>query len=104
LDDATEHLRVMRSHLERHDLPDATIADAATMRLSAALEALSHLPAAWRTEVFGETWKQMWATRNVIAHGYVDVDHEVIAETVRRDLPATEAAIRVLRARLSEDT
>ena len=41
-------------------------------------------------------WKQMRQMRNVVAHGYFGVDLRIIWETVQRDLPALEVALRSL--------
>ena len=44
--------------------------------------------------VVGNEWAVAWATRNRIAHGYADVDLDVIRATVEHDLPRIEAVLR----------
>jgi len=39
--DALDHLAVLRAHLTRGDLGDQTIADAVSLRLAAAVEAIA---------------------------------------------------------------
>lgn len=92
--DALEHFAVLRRHLERGDLADETIADAVSMRLSAAIEALSRTGESFRTRVLGSEWRVMWATRNRIAHGYAHVDLEMIRSTVEHDIPEVERRLR----------
>jgi uncharacterized protein with HEPN domain len=86
--DALNHIAALRRHLERGDLADETVADAVSLRLAAAIEALSDLEPEVREHLFGEEWKVIWATRNRIAHGYAFVDLSVIQDTVENDLPA----------------
>lgn len=96
--DALEHFAVLRRHVERRDLADETVADAVSMRLSAAIEALSQTDESFRTRVLGSEWRVMWATRNRIAHGYAHIDLEMIRSTVEHDVPEVE---RRLRAEIS---
>ena len=101
LAEAREHLSVLHAHMRRWDLPDQTVADAVLMRLVAAIEALSRLPEDLRVEATGGRWPEIWATRNVVVHGYEVVDADTIAETVRHDLPGLEDGIEHLAERLS---
>ena len=36
----------------------------------------------------------MWATRNRIAHGYTQIDLDMIRSTVNRDVPQLERSLR----------
>jgi len=92
--DALDHLEALRRHLERGDLADETIADAVSLRLAAAIEALAGTTAGFREHLFAEEWSVMWATRNRIAHGYAYVDLAIIRATVEHDLPAVERKLR----------
>ncbi|WP_308799099.1 HepT-like ribonuclease domain-containing protein [Agromyces silvae] len=94
LSDALEHLATLHRHLERADLDDATVADAVSLRLASAIEALAATSDEVRARVSGGRWHVIWATRNRIAHGYAGIDHAIIRATVERDLPALEAALR----------
>lgn len=91
--DALEHLAVLHAHLERGDLNDQTIADAVSLRLSAAIEAISQGSEGLRERLFRGEWHIAWATRNRIAHGYIYIDRSTIAATVADDLPTLEEAL-----------
>ena len=91
--DALAHLAVLRAHLSRGDLNDQTIADAVSLRLSAAIEAIAQGSDDLRERLFAGEWHIVWATRNRIAHSYIHIDHGLIAATVVDDLPAMEAAL-----------
>lgn len=92
--DALDHIDVLRRHLDRGDLADETVADAISLRLSAAIEAISETSIEFRDRNFGEDWKIIWATRNRIAHGYAYVDLAIIQDTVEQDLPDFEQKLR----------
>jgi uncharacterized protein with HEPN domain len=92
--DALDHIDVLKRHLERGDLADETIADAVSLRLASAIEAVSETSQEFRAKHFGDDWKIMWATRNRIAHGYAYIDLAMIRDTVENDLPAFETELR----------
>lgn len=75
-------------------MADEIIADAFTLRLAAAIEAISATSPAFREQRFGGTWKLIWATRNRIVHGYAYIDATIIRATVEQDLPDFERALR----------
>lgn len=79
--------------MARGDLDDQTIADAVSLRLAVAIEAIAQGSDGLRVRLFGGDWHIAWATRNRIAHSYIYVDHRTIAATVSEDLPALEAAL-----------
>jgi uncharacterized protein with HEPN domain len=96
LAEALDHLEVLRRHQARADLDDETVADAVSLRLAAAIEAVAGITRERREPAFGDDWALIWATRNRIAHGYAFIDRAMIAATVNNDLPDFEAAIRRL--------
>ncbi|MFT4187973.1 MAG: DUF86 domain-containing protein [Aeromicrobium sp.] len=98
------HLDALHRHLSRHDLDDATVADAVSMRLSAAVEALHHGDPLLGKRLFGEQWRQIWGTRNYIAHGYAFVDFATIADTITSNLADFERILREELARLEKDS
>lgn len=91
--DALDHLSVLRSHLTRGDLSDQTVADAVSLRLAAAIEAIAQGSDDLRQRLFAGKWHVVWATRNRIAHNYAYIDHGIIAATVAQDLPSLESAL-----------
>jgi uncharacterized protein with HEPN domain len=92
--DALEHLRVLHLHLTRSDIGDQTVADAVSLRLSAAIESISMGSQPLRERVAGDEWPVIWATRNRIAHGYAYIDLQIIRATIEQDLPRFEDALR----------
>lgn len=85
---------MLKRHLQRGDLADETVADAVSLRLAAASEAISETSFDFRSAVFGNEWKAIWATRNRIAHGYAYIDLAIIRSTVEYDLPGFEQRLR----------
>jgi uncharacterized protein with HEPN domain len=102
IDEALYHLSVLESHLQRGDIDDPLILDAATIRLAAAIEALSHLPEDRRRELFGEDWHAMWSTRNRIAHRYVRLDNDVITRTIERRVTPLVSMLQQARAEMDD--
>jgi uncharacterized protein with HEPN domain len=92
--DALDHIEVLKRHLQRGDLGDETVADAVSLRLAAAIEAVSETSVAFRNLTFGDDWKVIWATRNRIAHGYAYIDLVIIRNTIEHDLPEFEQQLR----------
>jgi uncharacterized protein with HEPN domain len=99
--DALEHLRVLHLHLERSDMSDQIVADAVSLRLAAAIEALSTASQPLRDRAFGDEWPIIWATRNRIAHGYAHIDLSIIRATVEQDLPQFEKALEAESRRVA---
>jgi uncharacterized protein with HEPN domain len=92
--DALDHIEMLKRHLDRGDIADETVADAVSLRLAAAIEAISETTFEFRKRTFGNDWKIIWATRNRIAHGYAYVDLGIIRATVEQDLPDFEQKLR----------
>lgn len=90
------HLDAMHRHLERGTIDDETVADAVSLRLAAAIDALHRGAPELTTDLFGNEWPVIWGMRNRIAHGYAWINIETVKATVDEDLPAVEAAVRVL--------
>ena len=44
----------------------------------------------------GMPWRQITGLRNILAHGYDQVAHEVLFNTIINDLPAVESSLRQL--------
>lgn len=56
-------------------------------------EAAARVPEGDRAVIIGVPWRQIIGLRNILAHGYEQVDHETLFKTVMHDLPAVEAAL-----------
>ena len=85
---------MLRAHLTRADLSDQTIADAVTMRLAAAIEAIAQGSDGLQKRLFDGEWHVVWATRNRIAHSYKDHGSERSATPRHAKSPA-EAGLAV---------
>lgn len=92
--DALDHINVLKRHLTRGDLSDETVSDAVSLRLAAAIEAISGTTLEFRDRHFGDDWNIIWATRNRIAHGYASIDLELVRATIEQDLPVFEKRLR----------
>lgn len=91
--DALDHLGILRQHLVRGDVDDQAIADAVSLRLASAIEAISHGTDDLRDRLFAGEWRIVWATRNRIVHSYTYINQDIIRATVAEDLPFFEAAL-----------
>jgi uncharacterized protein with HEPN domain len=56
-------------------------------------EAAQRVPEAERASVGGVPWRQIIGLRNILAHGYEQVDHETLYRTVTHELAAVEEAL-----------
>ena len=75
---------------------DARTASAVPHQIFVIGEAASRLPEDIRQRAPEVPWREIIGMRNVIAHGYFEVDVEVPWKTVRLDLPVLEEAVRRL--------
>ena len=61
-------------------------------------EAASHVAASRREQIDAVDWSKAIATRNRLIHGYHDIDHSIVVQTIREDFPpiviALEAALK----------
>lgn len=96
LEEALAHLEIAQTYATG-DLSQQIVLDAASLRLAAAIEALSRLESRTRDDLFEPEWKVMWGMRNRIAHGYLLVDERVVRETLVVDLPELVQTIRRAR-------
>jgi uncharacterized protein with HEPN domain len=87
VNDALAHLAVLNEHMQRGDLSDSVVADAVSLRLASAIDALAETTEEFRNRTFGGDWHVMRSTRNRIAHGYIFIDINLIRATVEHDVP-----------------
>lgn len=92
LDEARIHLEYALQYWATGD-PRQLVIDAVCMRLSAGIEVLARLDDGVRTELFGADWPLMWGMRNRIAHGYLLVNRDIVAQTLELDVPTMLTAI-----------
>jgi len=58
-------------------------------------QAASDLPESLQSKYFGDGFKALRGMRNRLAHNYLDVDDEILWESVSRDLAGVRATIAV---------
>jgi uncharacterized protein with HEPN domain len=57
-------------------------------------EAASHVSVLRRAQIAGVDWSKAIATRNRLIHGYHDIDHAIVVQTIREDFPPIVTALR----------
>lgn len=98
--EALRHLAVVRHYVAEEGLESDLGMDAASMRLSSAIERLTHLPPELQEAACGEDWPAIRAMRNRIAHGYFTLDRGAVRDTVLHDLGPLEERIQEIHAAL----
>jgi uncharacterized protein with HEPN domain len=66
-------------------------------------EAALRLAETQRARISGVPWRQIVGLRNILAHGYEQVDHETLYRTVTTELGDVEAALADALARAGGD-
>ena len=96
LADIQAAIDAIRSHLQRGDLSDGLVFDAARIRLLEIGEAVQALPAELLDTQPGIPWRQIARMRDHLAHRYFDTAHAILQATVDDDLPKLERAVQAL--------
>ena len=76
------------------------VQDAVIRNLQTLAESTQRLSQAAKDAEPTVPWRKVSGLRNVLAHGYLSVDLEVVWSIVAEDLPALEEAISRLRSRV----
>lgn len=93
--DALGHIDILKEHLGIGDIREQIVFDAAVLRLSSAIESLSHVTDALRRPVIpDELWREIKGTRNIIAHQYGVVNQAQLREIFEGDAVRLEIDIR----------
>ena len=66
-------------------------------------EAAQRIAESQRAQIASVPWRQIIGLRNILAHGYEQVDHETLYRTVTADLGAVESALAEVIARVGEN-
>ena len=69
------------------------VQDAVVRQIEVIGEAVNNLPADLLERESNTPWKRAVAMRNMLIHGYYDVDLNVVWDTVQQDIPALRVAI-----------
>ena len=70
--------------------------DATLRNLELIGEAANQLPEAIRATMPQIQWRQIIATRNRVAHGYLGIDNDTLWSIIRSDVPALISALEAL--------
>lgn len=98
LDDAAEHLRVLREHLARGSLDDVLIRDAVSHRLEVAIDAVANVSPDLLDAQAPAEWPKIVGMRNMLAHQYADLDQEILQNTIDNRLAGFAQLIDHLHA------
>jgi uncharacterized protein with HEPN domain len=103
LADIQAAIDAIRSHLQRGDLSDGLIFDAARIRLLEIGEAVKALPDDLLSTQPSIPWRQIARMRDHLAHRYFDTAHAILQATIDDDLPDLERAVRALAQALPDE-
>jgi uncharacterized protein with HEPN domain len=73
---------------------DPALRDATLYRFIVLGEAANRVSAMTRETFPQIPWRHAWTMRNVLAHAYDAVSWDIVWDTIQRDLPTLEAAVR----------
>ena len=77
-------------------IADGRTYDATLRNLELVGEAATHIPRAMRDAHPEIEWREIIATRNRVAHGYMGMDEDVIWDIIQTDIPSLLPALRGL--------
>lgn len=75
---------------------DDTISLALVRAVQIVGEAARKIPEETRQRAPEIAWRQAVAIRNILVHGYRDIDYEIVVDTVRHDFPGLIEAVERL--------
>lgn len=75
---------------------DAQLQAAVTYRIQTIGEAAAHLSAGFRAAHPQVAWRRIIGMRNILVHGYAEVDPIILWQAVREDLPPLLEYMRAL--------
>ena len=77
-----------------HWLNDEKTIDAVVRNLEIIGEAAAHVPDEVRKQYDDVPWDEMRGIRNILAHEYFAVDHEILWRTIKRDLGSLKTILQ----------
>ncbi|RRN66153.1 DUF86 domain-containing protein [Caulobacter sp. 602-1] len=98
LDDVLQAIGRIRTHVASADFArfqaDPMLFDAVSMNVLVIGESISRLP----DQLSGLPWRSMVAVRNLVAHGYPELDPKIVWDIATTRLDALEAVIAPMLA------
>lgn len=80
----------------KHFMEDIDLQDMVIRRLEIIGEAVRNLPKEFREKHSGIKWQDPADMRSVLIHGYLNVDLNIVWDTIRKDLPEFKKQIKKL--------
>ena len=88
-------LRAFAAAISRDDYLASRVLNLAFEKLFINLgEAANRIDLAQREMISGVPWRQIVGLRNILAHGYEQIEHESLFRTAAHDLGTVESALR----------
>jgi uncharacterized protein with HEPN domain len=75
--------------------------DATVRNIELLGEAARHIPEQERTLASGIDWRSIIAMRNILVHGYLGIDDDILWDVIRHRVPELQRELREFRARLA---
>ncbi len=97
LEDILESCRKVSRYVKGLDrsgaMSDELIVDAILRNLMVIGEAAKKLPEEWKKRSSGVEWRKIAGLRDVAAHGYFQLDEDILWDVVSRKLPELERVV-----------
>jgi uncharacterized protein with HEPN domain len=94
LDAASEAVELAGGRSEAQLTHDRTVSLAVVRLLEVIGEAAAHVSSETQGSLHDVPWREIVAMRNQVIHAYMDVDLNIVADTLRDDLPVLIRALR----------
>ncbi len=102
LDDILQAIERIRSYVAGADFArfqaEMMLFDAVSMNVLVIGEAIGRLPDRLKDQLGGLPWKSIVAVRNLVAHGYPELDAKIVWDIATTRLDALEAVIAPMLA------
>jgi len=103
LEAAREVESILQGHAEKAFLQDRILLRATERSVEIIGEAARRVSTSFADEHPEIPWRQMIGQRNILAHEYGQIDHELLYKTACEDIPALIAQLQVLLPPLESD-
>lgn len=95
ISDEIDYLEESSAHLSKEDFDrDKTLQKAFIRSLEIIGEATKRIPNDFRNQHPDVDWRGMAGMRDVLIHGYFDVDYEIVWDVVNSEIPDLKTRIR----------
>jgi len=106
LDDILQAINRIREYVADADFErfhaEAMLFDAVSMNVLVIGESIGRLPDAMKDQLVGLPWKSIVAVRNLVAHGYPELDARIVWDIATTRLDPLEAVVAPLLAQIQK--